>query len=166
MYKYSLKYASKGYCFQLVCKNQRKALLSKSANNFQRKGKRSDFLFSDNTCFSDKEKVSGFLDYSTSSSLFLLPKLNYWITLHQLHCHLCYHYQGRILPSLCDDYKLFDTTKRVIWGTACEQQHKSVPILYLMVITMKHRKNAKKTWFLTIINFDDNLTAICCVFVK
>ena len=113
--------------------------------------------------------MSGFLDYSSSSSLFLPPKLNYWITLHQLHCHLCYYYQGQIIGiknTLCDDYKLFESSIRVIWGTACEQQHKSVPILYLMVITMKHRKNAKKTWFLTIINFDDNLTAICCVFVK
>ena len=77
--------------------------------------------------------------------------------------------EGQIIGiknTLCDDYKLFDSTKRVIWGTACEQQHKSVPILYLMVITMKHRKNTKKLWILTIINFDDNLTAICCVFVK
>ena len=38
MYKYSLKYASKGYCFQLVCKSQRKA-------QFSEKGKASDFLF-------------------------------------------------------------------------------------------------------------------------
>ena len=64
--------------------------------------------------------------------------------------------EGQIIGiknTLCDDYKLFESTKRVIWGTACEQQHKSVPILYLMVITTKHRKNAKKRgfWQLSIL---------------
>ena len=133
--------------FPIGVQKPEKSTFVKKCKQFSEKGKASDFLFQTILAFQTKRKCQVFLitaaahHYSSRPNSITGSPFTNFIVIFAIIIKV------ELLPSLCDDQKLFESTKRVIWGTACEQQHKSVPILYLMVITMKHRKNAKKCGF-------------------